>query len=186
MPLVDAREALADVPRPRARSYGTEIATARVYERHFLRSLVRKVEAKLAAYPDLIAAERLPGVRTLYDFDDLMTGPVHGFAGADDYYARSSAIRFLHGVRVPTLLLSAVDDPFLPATVLDEVRAIAVANPALTIEFHEQGGHVGFVGGRVPWQPDYYAERRAFEFAATMMTREDAPALESVITQRAG
>jgi hypothetical protein len=142
---------------------------ARVYERHFLRSLVRKVEAKLATYPDLIAAERLPGVRTLYDFDDLLTGPVHGFTGADDYYARSSAIRFLQGVRVPTLLLSAVDDPFLPAAVLDEVRAIAAANPALTVEFHAQGGHVGFVGGRVPWRPDYYAERRACEFAATMI-----------------
>ena len=155
---------------------------SRVYERHFLRSLVRKVEAKLAAYPDLIAAERLPGVRTLYDFDDLLTGPVHGFAGADDYYARSSAIRFLHGVRVPTLLLSAVDDPFLPAAVLDEVRAIAVANPALTIEFHQHGGHVGFVGGRVPWAPDYYAERRAFEFAAAMARESAVPAL----TQRAG
>ena len=141
---------------------------SRVYERHFLRSLVRKVETKLAAFPDLIAAERLPGVRTLYDFDDVLTGPVHGFAGADDYYARSSAIRFLHGVRVPTLLLSAVDDPFLPAAVLDEVRAIAGANPALSVEFHAHGGHVGFVGGRVPWRPDYYAERRTFEFVAGM------------------
>jgi uncharacterized protein len=150
---------------------------SRVYERHFLRSLVRKVEAKLAVYPDLIARERLPNVRTLWDFDDVLTGPVHGFTGADDYYARSSALRFLAGVRVPTLLLSAIDDPFLPAAVLDEVRAVAAANPALSIEFPAHGGHVGFVGGTVPWRTDYYAERRTFDWVAGMLPAvEDARA----------
>jgi predicted alpha/beta-fold hydrolase len=142
---------------------------SRVYERHFLRSLVRKVEAKRSVYPDLIAAERLPQVRTLYEFDDVFTGPVHGFTGADDYYTRSSALHFLAGVRVPTLLLSAVDDPFLPAAVLDQVRAVAAENPALSVEFPAHGGHVGFVGGTLPWRPDYYAERRTFEFVADML-----------------
>ena len=137
---------------------------ARVYERHFLQSLTRKVRAKLAVYPDLVPTERLAGVRTLWDFDDVVTGPVHGFEGAADYYARSSAIRFLAGIRVPTLLLSAVDDPFLPAEVLAEVRGIARGNRALTVEFHAHGGHVGFVHGRVPWRAEYYAERRTLEF----------------------
>jgi predicted alpha/beta-fold hydrolase len=139
---------------------------SRVYEASFLRSLRRKVEHKLARYPDLVERERLARLRTLWDFDDVVTAPVHGFRDAADYYARSSALGFLAGVRTPTLLLSAVDDPFLPAAVLDDVRAATAGNPALELEFVARGGHVGFVGGRVPWRPDYYAERRTFEFLA--------------------
>ena len=80
--------------------------------------------------------------------------------------SRSSALRFLAGVRVPTLLLSAADDPFLPAVVLYEVRAVAAGNPALHVEFVDRGGHVGFVAGRVPWRPFYYAEWRVADFLA--------------------
>jgi predicted alpha/beta-fold hydrolase len=157
---------------------------SRVYERHFLRSLSAKATRKLADYPDLYDPDRLARVRTLWELDDLITGPVHGFRDAADYYERSSGRRFLGGVRVPTLLLSAADDPFLPATVLDEVRAEAVRNPCLTVEFHAHGGHVGFVGGRVPWAADYYAERRTLEWAAahvaspapTIATAEAKPA----------
>ena len=100
---------------PRHISHGV----SRVYERHFLRSLRRKAMAKLAHYPDLCSPERVAAARTLLDFDDAVTAPVHGFASADDYYDRSSSLRFLHGVRRPTLLLSAADDPFLPPAVLD-------------------------------------------------------------------
>jgi uncharacterized protein len=142
---------------------------SRVYEAHFLRSLRRKVHDKLRTYPDLVPAERLATVRTLYDFDDVVTAPVHGFRDAADYYARSSALRFLAGVRVPTLLLSAVDDPFLPAAVLDDVRAVAEGNPSLHVEFVARGGHVGFVSGRVPWRPEYYAEQRTAEFLAPLL-----------------
>lgn len=150
---------------------------SRVYERNFLRSLVGKVERKLEIYPDLVDRDRLAGLRTLWDFDDVLTAGVHGFAGAEDYYARSSALGFLGRVRVPTLLLSAVDDPFLPSDVLDEVRAVAGRNGCLTAEFHARGGHVGFVGGQVPWRPDYYAERRAFEWAAARLGTPGAGAL---------
>ena len=139
---------------------------SRVYERHFLRSLRRKATEKLARYPDLYAEARLAAIRTLWDFDDAVTAPVHGFASADDYYTRSSSLRFLHGIRRPTLLLSAVDDPFLPADVLDEVRREAAGNPALELEFVPHGGHVGFVGGPVPWRPVYWAEERAAEHLA--------------------
>ena len=140
---------------------------ARVYETHFLQSLRRKVEAKRARFPDLVEPERLRRVRTLWDFDDVVTAPVHGFRDAEDYYARSSSLRYLDGVRVPTLLLSAVDDPFLPPEVLDEVRAAARDNPALQLEFSPRGGHVGFVGGRLPWRPEYHAERRTLAFLAS-------------------
>jgi uncharacterized protein len=136
---------------------------ARVYEAHFLGSLKRKARAKLRQYPDLADPRRIDAARTIYDFDDAVTAPVHGFASADDYYTRSSALGFLAKIRVPTLLLSAEDDPFLPVAVLEDVRAAAKNNPALTLEFLPAGGHVGFVGGQ-PWRPDYYAERRIGDF----------------------
>lgn len=137
---------------------------ARVYDRNFVRSLRRKAAAKLARYPDLFEKQALERVRTIYEFDDAVTAPVHGFADARDYYTRSSAIGFLDRVRVPTLLLSSSDDPFLPAEVLERVRRVADRNPALTLAFTPYGGHVGFVGGRFPWRPVYYAERRIFRF----------------------
>jgi uncharacterized protein len=139
---------------------------SRVYERFFLRSLVAKARQKLAHHPDLCDAAALDRVRTLWDFDDVVTAPVHGFRNALDYYTQSSSIHYLPCVRVPTLLLSAVDDPFLPPEVLDEVRSIARDNPVLEVEFVRRGGHVGFVSGRVPWRPVYYAEWRVADFLA--------------------
>jgi predicted alpha/beta-fold hydrolase len=137
---------------------------ARVYQRHFLRSLRRKALEKLQRYPDLVPRDRIDSARTLYAFDDAVTAPIHGFASADDYYTRSSSIGFLSRIDVPTLLLSAVDDPFLPADVLREVERLAAANPFLDVEFVEKGGHVGFVSGWNPLRPFYYAERRVAQF----------------------
>ena len=139
---------------------------ARVYQASFMKSLKRKAYAKLALYPDLCDRERLDAVRSLREFDELVTAPLHGFASAVDYYTQSSALRFLGGIRRPTLLLSAIDDPFLPPAVLDDVRAEARANPALTIEFVREGGHVGFISGTVPWRAVYYAEQRVGDFLA--------------------
>ncbi|MDQ3699136.1 MAG: hydrolase [Gemmatimonadota bacterium] len=137
---------------------------SRVYGTHFLRSLRRKALAKRQLFPELIRAEALAAARTLWDFDDCVTAPVHGFRNAADYYARSSSLNFLARIRCPTLLLSARDDPFLPPAVLDDVRAIAARNAALSVEFVEKGGHVGFIGGAVPWRPVYYAEWRVAEW----------------------
>ena len=113
-----------------------------------------------------MSRERVERARTLYDFDDVVTAPVHGFSDAADYYTRSSSIRFLSRIRVPTLLLNAADDPFLPSEVLDEVRALASENDLITVEFPESGGHVGFVSGQNPLRPFYYAEWRVTEFLA--------------------
>jgi uncharacterized protein len=137
---------------------------SRVYQAHFLRTLRKKAREKEARFPGRIRPTTIENARTLWDFDDAMTAPVHGFRDAADYYARSSSIHFLHAVRIPTLLLNAEDDPFLPAEVLREVRAIAAGNPALTVQFSRRGGHVGFVGGGAPWRAEYFAERRAVEF----------------------
>ena len=141
---------------------------ARVYQRHFLRSLRRKARLKLITYPGIIPEEKLAGASTLYDFDDVFTAPVHGFEGADDYYGRSSSLQWLSKISVNTLLLSAVDDPFLPAQVLDEVRTAARGSACVDIEFTPRGGHVGFVGGS-PTAPSYYLEQRAGDFLARQL-----------------
>lgn len=147
---------------------------SRVYQAHFLRTLRHKALGKSARYPNAIDADVVRRARTLYEFDDLVTAPVHGFRDADDYYTQSSSLAWLARVRTPTLLLSARDDPFLPSEVLDEVRAIARTNPSLHIEFVERGGHVGFTAGTVPWRPFYYAEYRAVDFLAELLAEPSA------------
>jgi uncharacterized protein len=145
---------------------------SRVYDRHFLKTLRAKALAKLDRFPGLFDRAKLERAESIYEFDDAVTAPVHGFADAHDYYHKSSSLHWIDGVSVPTLLLSAIDDPFLPSVVLNEVRAVAAANAKLTLEFTPHGGHVGFVGGRWPWRPLYYAEWRACEFLASVVARD--------------
>jgi predicted alpha/beta-fold hydrolase len=145
---------------------------SRVYDRNFVRSLRRKALAKLNSHPDLVDATRVRHARTIFEFDDAVTAPVHGFADARDYYTKSSALGFLERIRVPTLLISSRDDPFLPATILDRVNTEARRNPALVTEFHDTGGHVGFVGG-TPRRPFYYAEWRTFRFFDDVLEQEN-------------
>lgn len=159
---------------------------ARLYQRHFIRSLKRKTIAKLEHFPDIIQPERLKQIRTMYEFDDVLTAPLHGFRNAEHYYTSSSALAWIDRIGIPTLLLSAVDDPFLPPPVLDEVRAIAQRNPYLHIEFTPAGGHVGFIGGHNPLKPHYYAEWRACEFLAAQIGAKPAhPTVHSIRGQHA-
>ena len=139
---------------------------SRLYTVHFLRTLRRKALAKLAQEPGLFAEAPLRAARTLTAFDDAVTAPVHGFAGAQDYYTRSSSLQFLLRIRLPTLLLSAFDDPFLPREILDDVAILASKSSFLDVEFHEHGGHAGFVAGRLPWRATYYAEERVTAYLA--------------------
>lgn len=137
-----------------------ERGLSRVYSWHFVRTLKRKGWAALARHPSLrVDRSSLESARTFWEFDDAFTAPVHGFEGASDYYERSSSLPFLSMIRVPTLLLSAVNDPFLPPVVLDRVREVAAQNPALHVEFTRAGGHVGWISGP-PWAPSYYLEHR--------------------------
>ncbi|MEO8911112.1 MAG: hydrolase [Gemmatimonadaceae bacterium] len=140
---------------------------SRLYQRFFLGSLRRKAGEKARLFPDLASKEKIAHLKTLEDFDNLITGPLHGFLGAQDYYNRASSLQYLERIKLDTLLISAVDDPMLPPEVLDEVRDIARETPALEIDFVEKGGHAGFISGPVPWRPFYYAERRVGDFFAS-------------------
>lgn len=144
-----------------------------VYEQAFLRSLRPKASAKISTYEELSTLKSPDQVRTVWEFDDEFTAPVHGFENAADYYAKSSALQFLGGIQRPTLLLNAQDDPFLPPEVLEDVRSATAANSSITIEFPANGGHVGFVGGRWPWKPFYYGEWRTAEFLKRHLSRSD-------------
>jgi uncharacterized protein len=147
---------------------------ARVYERHFLHSLRRKALAKLSRFEGIYDPAAVRRAATLYEFDDVVTGPLHGFRDAADYYAQSSSLPMLARVRVPTLLVSAADDPFLPPAVLEKVRAAAAENKALRLRFVGRGGHVGFVAG-APWRQRYWAEAQAFHFFDERLAAESQP-----------
>jgi predicted alpha/beta-fold hydrolase len=139
---------------------------SQLYQRFFLNSLRRKAREKAKVFPDLAPVDAIEGLRTLAEFDNLITGPLHGYRDADDYYSRASSLPILKDIRLNTLLFSAIDDPMLPPDVLDEVRHIARNNPALHLEFTARGGHAGFISGSIPWRPFYYAEYRACDFLA--------------------
>jgi predicted alpha/beta-fold hydrolase len=144
----------------------------RFYTKIFLESLVAKAEMKAALLGDRCDLERIRRARTFWEFDDAATAPLHGFAGADDYYARSSSAGFLERIRVPTLLLHARDDPFLPAAALP--LDVIARNPHLRAVITERGGHVGFLMGP-PWARCYWAEETAASFhAAQLDGRPDA------------
>lgn len=127
-----------------------------VYTRHFLRTLKRSAAAMLKRSPGLFDERRMREARTLYDFDDVVTGPIHGFTGADDYWQRASCKPWLATIRVPTLLLNARNDPFLPAHALPGTDQVSAA---VTLDFPEEGGHVGFVTGGLPGSLDWLPDR---------------------------
>lgn len=132
---------------------------SRLYQRHLLGTLRRAIRAKYRDRPEAcpVPLAELDGMVTFRDFDDRFTGPVHGYAGADDYYARCSSRPFLGAITVPTAVIHALDDPF---TTPDAVPEPGEVSPAVGLEVHRRGGHVGFVAGAVPCRPRYWLEER--------------------------
>lgn len=142
----------------------------RVYGRVFLRTLKAKALAKAARFPGLVDPQVVSRLSSFAEFDEHVTAPIHGFAGARDYWTRSSCLPWLERIRRPTLLISAEDDPFLPAACLP--RAIVARSAWLEADFPERGGHVGFVEGAWPWYASYWADGRAVRFLEAMRAQE--------------
>ena len=136
-----------------------------VYAKRFLVTLKATSRAKLARFPGLFDERRMLSARTLYDFDDAVTAPVHGFRDAADYWRRASSKPWLGGVRLPALVLNALNDPFLPRLALPGPQQVAAS---IRLEYPEAGGHVGFVSGAFPghlgWLPqrllDFFDSQR--------------------------
>ncbi len=118
-----------------------------IYTRMFMASMVPKALRKLQQHPGLFDGERLAAARDLYEFDNIFTAPLHGFADTEDYWARASAKPRLRHIAIPALLVNARNDPFVPATSLPTAADIS---PTCTLWQPAGGGHVGFAVGRVP------------------------------------
>ncbi len=125
-----------------------------IYTRVFLNTLKPKCLAKLQQFPGLFDRDVMLGSRNLYEFDNIVTAPLHGFRDTDDYWRRASAIHVLQDITVPALVMNAQNDPFLPARYLPQK-----ASTAVTLDFPKHGGHVGFATGPFPGRIDWLPQR---------------------------
>ncbi len=140
-----------------------ETGNGRRYAQRFLTNLQQKTENHAHIIGQKINLERVRQAQTVREFDDALTAPLHGFRDANDYYKQSSSAQFLPGIRIPTLIIRAMDDPFFAN---DIPHGSIVNNPCLYPGFSAHGGHVAFVEGRVPGLQRYWAERQAARFIA--------------------
>ncbi|HEX6212580.1 MAG TPA: alpha/beta fold hydrolase [Methylomirabilota bacterium] len=136
-----------------------------LYTASFMRSFRAKTRAKVRAYPGIIDLATALRARTFAAYDRAVTAPLHGFADEVDYWTRASSGPYLARIRRSTLLISALDDPFIPPASLPDPGALP---PAVRAEFVPYGGHVGFVEGR-PWRATSWAERRAVDYLAHVL-----------------
>ena len=137
----------------------------RGYMRYFMKGLREKIRIKAQRYPELIDLSGLEDMKTFEIFDDRYTAPLHGFSDGADYYQRCSSRQFLPMIRVSTLMVQALDDPFLPASCYPIEEA--ENNPNLYLEIPEFGGHVGFMGR---WrESSYWSEKRASGFLESLL-----------------
>lgn len=135
----------------------------RLYFRHFHKTLSAKLDHLVALFPEApVDLEATRRARDFVAYDQAATAPLHGFAGAADYYERCSSLAVLDQIGAPTLCVSARDDPFLPPEVLDEARRRASSSVELVVT--EGGGHVGFLSGASPLSPRYWAEELALRW----------------------
>ncbi|MGE5650627.1 MAG: YheT family hydrolase [Bacillota bacterium] len=125
-----------------------------IYTRVFLQTLKPKCLQKLKQFPGLFDRETMLRSRNLYEFDNIVTAPLHGYRNTDDYWHRASAKHVLNDITVRTLVLNAKNDPFLPPRHLP-----AAASRHVTLDYPEQGGHVGFAVGAPPGKIDWLPRR---------------------------
>ena len=136
----------------------------RLYQWNFVRNLRARMMRKSRAWPGVYDTRVLEGVWTVRRFDEVLTAPHHGFRDADDYYYRASALRVVDRIRVPTLIISAADDPFVPPEQFHDPAV--TANPWITVVITPHGGHCGFFAEAPDGYDGYWAEQTVVGFAA--------------------
>jgi hypothetical protein len=134
-----------------------------IYQWNFVRQLKARMRRKAALHPDRFPIERLEQVRTVRDFDEYFTAPHFSFQGASDYYFRASAMRVIDRIRVPALVITAEDDPFVPSKPFHDPRVRT--NPHLNVIVTRHGGHCGFAADANGNDDGYWAETQIVEFA---------------------
>ena len=155
------------------------------YEWNFVRNLKARMRRKSAAFPGEFSLEPLRRIWTVRQFDDAYTAPHHGFADAADYYYRASALRVVDRIRVPTLIVTAEDDPFVPTSTFCDVAVTSNANITVVVTPH--GGHCAYIERRDGDYDGYWAEREIVRFidyqsttrrdAASAVSQTPAPSL---------
>src|SRR5690606_33718897 len=131
-----------------------------IYSKRFLTTLKEKIVRKTLLFPGELQVGLLRKTKTLQDFDNYFTGPLHGFSDAAEYYQVNSSLQFLEQIEIPVLILNAQNDPFLSETCFPV--KLAKTLDLVHFEFPKHGGHVGFSG--LSPEKSYYSELRAVEF----------------------
>ncbi len=131
------------------------------YQWGLMRSMHSSVAEKRKHMKLPLKIEDLSALKTFRDFDEHVTAPLHGFAGADDYYERSSSRQYLKAIQVPTLIIQSRDDPFMTEAVIPRDGELS---SVVELELYDNGGHVGFVAGTRPWVPEYWLDGRILQY----------------------
>jgi len=153
-PIIEIGECVEALERP----------ANRLYQGNFVKDLKRRMRRKDRFWPGRFDMSQLGRIHTVREFDEVYTAPHFGFAGAADYYYRASAMRIIERVRVPTLVITAEDDPFVPPTPFRDARV--VGHPCIELDLCAHGGHCGFVGPASGEDDGYWAEDRIVDFVA--------------------
>jgi predicted alpha/beta-fold hydrolase len=145
---------------------------SRLYQNHLLRHLRASYRRKFHIHRQLpVSLNELAKLRDFYAFDTRVTAPLHGYSDAYDYYARASCRQYLKAIRVPTLIIQAIDDPFmLPSA----IPGAAELSDSVILELSPHGGHVGFISGSLPWRAIYWLEQRIPAFLREQLKKTEA------------
>jgi predicted alpha/beta-fold hydrolase len=142
----------------------------RIYENYFLKPMKEKFLKKLEMHPQAlnhVDLSKFESIRSVKDFDEYITAPMHGFKSAMDYYSQCSSRYVLEKIRIPTLIIHAKDDPFMTEDLIpssDEISSM------VSLELYDRGGHVGFVSGWNPFRPQYWLEERIPSYMKEQLT----------------
>jgi len=134
---------------------------SKLYQRYLLKRMKESVERKFDRHTAAFDWNKAMSARTFAEFDDWVTAPLHGFEGMQDYYDRCSSVNFLASIERPTLVINALDDPFMTPEVIPSEDMLSTH---VTLEVAAAGGHVGFIDGGTPWNPTFYLPDRILGF----------------------
>jgi len=154
-----------------------------LYQWNFVKDLKRRMRRKARFRPGRFDLTKLAAIRTVREFDEAYTAPYFGFRNADDYYHRASSIRIVERIAVPTLVITAEDDPFVPSLPFRD-RKLA-GNPHIDLRVCEHGGHCGFVGASTPVDDGYWAETQIVDFVLRHLGAGDSISATAPAQQRA-
>jgi len=141
---------------------------SKTYQYYLIKRMKSAVRRKFDQHTAAFDWQRAMSAKTFAEFDDAVTAPLHGFDGKQDYYDRCSSVHYLGAITKPTLVINALDDPFMTSDVIPQAERLSTS---VTLEVSDHGGHVGFIDGGTPWNPSFYLPERIISFLEPFMAR---------------